>query len=188
MRCWPAAAVVLALAGCASPDPELYTLIPIDPAAPPAPRATPAPVVELHRATIPGYADRPELVRSAADFRVHLASNERWSEPFGDLVQSVLTQDLQRRLPGAVVYSDAGALSLPATRIVAVNIGRLESDGAGQVVLEAQFSVAGADDGATAVTQTVRLTVPLETPTTTGYAAALSQAVARLADAIAGAV
>ena len=96
------------LAGCASPDPKLYTLAAVDPAVAPAARALPAPVVELHRVDIPGYADRPEIVRSAADFRVHLASNERWSEPFGDLVQSVLTADLQRRLAGAVVYSDAG--------------------------------------------------------------------------------
>ncbi len=184
MRLWPAVSLGLALAGCASPDPKLYTLAPTDPAGVPGAAALPAPVVELHRVDIPGYADRPEIVRSAANFRVHLAHNERWSEPLGDLVQSVLTADLQRRLPGAVVYSDTGAIQAPATRIVAVEIARLEADGAGQVVLEAQFSVTGAQEGGPAVTRSVRLTAPITSDGTADYAAALSTALGELADAI----
>ncbi len=187
MRLWPAVMMGLGLAGCASPDPKLYTLAPTDPAGAPAAAAA-GPVVELHRVDIPGYADRPEIVRSDADFRVHLAHNERWSAPLGDLVQSVLTADLARRLPGAVVYSDTGAIQAPATRIVAVDIARLDSDGAGQVVLEAQFSVAGAEEGGPAVTRSVRLTAPIASGETADYAAALSTALGELADAIVGKV
>jgi uncharacterized lipoprotein YmbA len=176
--------LLLSLSACASPDPKLYTLIPTDPA---TAFAAPAVVLELHRVDIPGYADRPEIVRSAADYRVHLATNERWSEPFGDLLQRVLTADLSRRLPGAVVYSDAGAISAPPTSIVAVNLSRIDADAADQVVLDAQFSIRAPDTELPPTTRTLHLTAPIAGPATTDYAAALSTVTGQLADAIAAA-
>ena len=177
-----AAAVLtcVALAGCASPDPRLYTLAATD--APPLPAA--GRVVELRRVTIPGYLDRPEIVRSAADYRVRLASNERWSEPLGDVLQRVLTQDLTHRLSGGTVYSDTGGISAKATAIVEVDLDRLDTDGAGLAVLDAQFSLAAPDDSSRPLTRRVHIEAPVSSPTTSDYAAALSTLAGRLADAI----
>jgi uncharacterized lipoprotein YmbA len=178
-------APLLALAACASPNPNLYTLDPIPPAAAPASLSTPAPVIELRRVAIPGSIDRPEIVRSASDYRVHLTNNDRWSEPLGDLVQRVLVADLTTRLPGAVVYSDTGPISATPTAVVEVNLAQFAANGAGQVVLDAQIAVRPATDNAPALTRTIHLTQPIPDQSTADYAAALSTATAQLADIIA---
>jgi uncharacterized lipoprotein YmbA len=183
-RQWLGACLIaLLLSACSSPDPNLYTLAPTTPVTTP-PAITAPLALELHRVGIPGTLDRPEIVRSAADYRVHLASNDRWSEPFGDLLQRVLTEDLTRRLPGATVFSATGQLSQAATRVAEVEISRLDADGAGQVVLDAQYVVRGPDDTDTAPSHSVHLTAPTGGDTA-DYAAAISTVTGDLADAIA---
>ena len=88
----------LALAGCASPDPELYRLV----AVPGAPRAGAPRLIELRRVGVPAYLDRSQIIRAVAESRLE-ALGARWAEPFGDMVTRVLAEDLMQRLTGTTV-------------------------------------------------------------------------------------
>ena len=88
--------VLLAVAGCASPDPAYYTLRPVAGTAVPSGGGP----VKLARPGLAGYLDRPEIVRNSATNRLTLQSGERWGEPVGDMIGRVLAEDMGQRLPG----------------------------------------------------------------------------------------
>lgn len=174
-----------ALAACASPDPKRFTLAATDGASLPAAGT----VMEIHHVDVPDYLDRPEIVRRSGDYRVMLVQNERWSEPFGAMVQQTLREDLGRRLAGAVVLTDASALSAATTVTVELDISQLDADAGGQAVLDAQFSVIGpapSEGTAPTLTKHLRLTADAGKDSSS-YAAALSTLTGELADAIAAA-
>jgi uncharacterized lipoprotein YmbA len=103
-------AAPLLLAGCASPEPAYFTLA----ARPGAPQPGGLRLVELRRIGLAGYLDRPEIVRTSADYRLHLGAGERWGEPLGALVARVLAEDLNTRLPGTSVFTASGSISAGA--------------------------------------------------------------------------
>ena len=177
----------LCLAACRSPDPKLYTLVPTDPSAS-ATQLTGATIIELRRVNIPAYLDRPEMVRGGADYRVRVSGNERWSEPFGDLIQRVLTADLARRVPTATVYSDTGAIAATATSVVEVDLSRLDADDRDHAILEATVAIRDPDSAEQTRFRHVRFDVPIDGPGAPAYAAALSAAAGQLADVIIAAI
>ena len=174
-------AVLLLLAGCASPQPSFYTLAATAGTTYPAT----ARAVELRRIGLAGYLDRPEIVRGAGDYRVDFHDTERWAEPLGTLIERVFTEDLVRRLPGASVYGESGAISITPDLVVEVDVQRLDPE-SGEVVLLAQIAVRPEGDKAAGTTRaaTVRLTAPSGT-TTRDLAAAESALIGQLADAVA---
>jgi uncharacterized protein len=168
------------LAGCASPTPEFYTLV----AVPGAVRTIAARSVELRRIGLALYLDRPEIVRSAAQYRLLVADRQRWGEPFGSMIGRVLTENLVQRLPGTAVYAQAGAISARAETVLEIEIQRFDTDASGQVVLLAQAAVRRQDSRET-VADTLRIT---ETPggtDTASLVAAMSAALGELADQVA---
>src|ERR1700712_1255009 len=114
---------VLALAGCASPDPVLYRLAPVPGPTMVAPLAVRS--VELRRVGLPGYLDRPGIVRSATDFRIDVTANSRWAAPLGAMLDATLAENLAMRLPGVSVFTEANAISIVPDRVVKVDIVRL---------------------------------------------------------------
>ena len=72
----------LLAAGCSSPPTELYTLAPV----PGTAARIAARSIELRRIGLAGYLDRPEIVRSAADYRLRVTDRERWGEPLGGMI------------------------------------------------------------------------------------------------------
>lgn len=164
-------------AGCASPNPTLYVLAPLPgPADAGGPRS-----VELREIGLARYLERPHIVRSSEDYRLDVLSNDWWGEPLGAMLSRVLVQSLTQRLPGSTVFAESGAISETAVATVAVNIQRLDANAAGAVVLIAQVEVRGRGTA----TRDVRLTVAPGGPGTAALVAAMSQAVAQLADTIA---
>jgi uncharacterized lipoprotein YmbA len=172
---------LLPLAACASPDPVLFTLI----AVPGTPQPGPRQVIALRRIGLAGYLDRPSIVRSAEDYRLSLAQNERWAEPLADMLGRVLAEDLTRRLPGSTVFQDSGSITVDPQRIVELDVQRFDADASGAVVLAGQAAVREEDARGAGRTQTLRFAVTPRSTATADLVAALSTALGEAADAIA---
>ncbi|GAC1320985.1 MAG: hypothetical protein NVSMB28_12260 [Collimonas sp.] len=116
-----ALAVVLSLAGCASPPTRFYTL------SAPAP-AAPAPAIQNARlfidvapVTLPERLARPQLVvRSAgsgAGTRVDILEQERWSAPFNSELRDALASGIANRLGATDVSRSGRPTDQPVYRI-----------------------------------------------------------------------
>ncbi len=172
--------VLALLAGCGSANPDLYTLA-----------ALPGPVahlalrgVELRRISLAGYLDRPEIVRSSAAYRLRLAQNERWGESLGGMLDRVFAEDLVERLPDTAVFTEAGAISTAPDLVLEVDVQRFDAEAGGVLVLLAQVAVRHGDARRPAEARTLRLTTPLAGPATRDHVAAMSRALADLADQV----
>src|SRR3954464_10798615 len=67
----------LALAGCRSTNPNLYSLVvPPGPTLPGGPR-----VVALRDVSLAGYLDRLQIVRSSENYQLTISENDWWGEP-----------------------------------------------------------------------------------------------------------
>jgi uncharacterized lipoprotein YmbA len=177
-------APLIALAACASPDPALYTLASVPgQARPGGPRS-----VELRRIGLANYLDRPGIVQSSDGIRIHLADDARWGEPLGDMLVRVLAEDLTQRLPGSIVFPETGAISTDPDVIVEIDLNRFNPDPSGAVALDAQAAVRSSTSHAAIATRAIHLTVTPAGPTTADIVTAMSNALAQLADSIAGAL
>ena len=172
-------AALLALAGCASPPPNLFTLA-----------AVPGPVVpttvrsvELRRIGLAGYLDRPGIVRANVQYRLNVSDIDRWGEPLGGMLDRVFTEDLVARLPGTAVFAESGAISTTPDATVEIDVQRFDRDADGEVVLLAQVAIRR--DGRTATAQTLRLTRPLASDGTAELVAAMSALLGEFADRVA---
>ena len=139
-RCCAAAARAGAAlpARCTSPQVDLYTLAAVPGTAP----HISARSVELRRVGLAGYLDRPEIVRSAADYRLQLSEQERWGEPLGGMIGRVFV-----RGPDAAPARHVGlfrrAARSPRGRISCwrSTSSGFDTDADGAVVLVAQIGV-----------------------------------------------
>jgi uncharacterized lipoprotein YmbA len=131
------------LAGCAhSPDQTFFAL-----SAQSGPSVPSRPLkVELRRAGLPGYLDRPHIVRRATAERLELGGDERWGAPLDEMVGATLAENLSQRLPNCVVFSDAGAISATADVRVEVQLFRFERTAEGEAVLVAEVAVHSTND------------------------------------------
>jgi uncharacterized lipoprotein YmbA len=165
------------LAACSSPNPVLYTVAPIPGAVQPsAPR-----VIRLRTLGLARYLERPQIVRSSEDFHLDVMSNDWWGEPLGAMLGRILVAELTQRLPGSTVFLESGAISATPDATVEINIERLDEDASGQLVLSAQIALSGRHIDA----RSVRFAVTPPNGTTTGFASAVSTALAQLADTVA---
>lgn len=168
------------LAGCASPNPVLYTIAPASGAV-----ETAAPkVIVLRQIAIARYLDRQEIVRSSENYRLEVMQNDWWGEPLAAMLNRVLVAELGQRLPQTTVIADTGAVSAEPGATVTLDIERLDEDAAGNLVLEAQAGVRFAGQREPDL-KSFRFTVPPSAPGVAGEVAAISTAVGRLADGIA---
>ena len=173
------------LGGCASAPTQLYTLA----AMPGPPVHTPRRSIELRRVGLAAYLDRPEIIRSHADYRLQVADSDRWGEPLGGMLGRVLTEDLVQRLPDASIFLETGAISTRPDLVLEIDVQRFDPDADNSVVLLAQIALR--PDGATtagATARTVRLTAVPGGTRTQDLAAALSLTLGSLADSVAATV
>ena len=169
-------------AACASTTPALYAIQPVTGA---ARRGAPR-VIQLRPISLARYLDRQQIVRSAEDYRLNVATNDWWGEPLGTMLTRVLVEELSQRLPGSMVFDESGAITVDPDVTVEVNIRRLDASRTGDVVLAAQVAVSRRNPRrGTPTTRAVDASVPQASPDPSGFVAAASVAVGRLADAIA---
>ena len=170
--------VLLPLAACASVKPEWYRLTAI----PGRPRAARPMRIELRDVRLARYLDRPDLVRAAGGTRLMIEDGQRWAGPLDEMIAQVLAQDLEQRLPGSTVLRERGALAGEPALVAGVEIDRFETDGAGQAVLSAKFTIRpAASDGAIRDGR-VEAGVAPSGLGTNALVQALSEALAHLAD------
>jgi uncharacterized protein len=173
-------ATAAALAGCTSANPVLYTIAPMR-----GPVETGAPrVIVVRQVAIARYLDRSEIVRSSENYRLEVMSNDWWGEPLGAMLDRVLVAELSQRLPQSTVIADTGAVAAQPGATVTLDLGRLDEDAAGNLVLEAQVGVQFAGRSGPAL-RSFRFTIAPSAPGVAGEVAAISSAVGRLADGIA---
>jgi uncharacterized lipoprotein YmbA len=165
-------------AACASPNPTLYVLGAI----PGATHGGAPRVIQLRAVAVAHYLERSQIVRSSEGYRMDVLSNEWWGEPLDTMIARVLVEELNQRLPGSTVYGESGAISTPADATVEVNLQRFDLDRDGSVLLSAQVAA----DGRKLVSRAARFSVHPADGTTAAMVAAMSSAVAQLADLIAG--
>ncbi len=171
--------------GCASPATDLYTLA----AVAGTPVHTPRRSIELRRVGLAAYLDRPEIVRSNAQYRLRVAPNDRWAEPLGTMLGRVLTEDLVQRLPDASIFLESGAISTQPDLILEIDVQRFDPDADDSVVLLAQVALRQDTPQLNASTaRAVRLAVPATSASTADLAAALSRVLGQFADGIATSV
>jgi uncharacterized lipoprotein YmbA len=171
----------LGVAGCASPDPTIYTLEPV----PGAALTAPARVIELRRPGLAGYLDRSDIVLKDEGYRLNLNSQSRWAEPVGDMIGRVLAEDLGQRLPGSIVFSPNGAITADPGLWIEINIGRLDQEPDGRVVLMADIAVEGGHGHSPLATSAVRLEAVPDQPGARALVATMSGLLGKLADQVA---
>ena len=192
-----ALALGLALPACAgSPDPVFYALS----ARKGTPRTSPELTIEMRRTGLPGYLDRPHIVRRSSAERLDLSADERWGAPLDAMVGATLAEDVAERLPSCVVYTEAGSITSPADVRVETDLSRFELAEDGAVRLVAGVAVrwtnsarSATDANAPAPEDPVRVTrhtfsARPASKSTPDQVAALSHVLAQLADAIAASV
>jgi uncharacterized lipoprotein YmbA len=176
------AAAWLASVGCgSSPEPQFYTLFPRGGNELPS-----APLqVELRRPGLPGYLDRPQIVRHEQAEELEFSANARWGAPLQDMVGSILAEDLARRLPGSSVFTEAGAISATPDALIELDLQRFELTAKGSVELLAQVAVHWPKTSAASRIDRYALSSPSRGVSTPQLVAQMSGLLAELADSIA---
>lgn len=176
------AAAWLGSVGCgSSPEPQFYTLVPRAGSELPS-----APLqVELRRPGLPGYLDRPQIVRHEVSEKLEFSANARWGAPLQDMVGSILAEDLARRLPGSSVFTEAGAISAAPDALIELDLQRFELTDKGAVELIAQVAVHWPKTSAAPRLDRYALSSPARGVSTAQLVTQMSGLLAELADSIA---
>jgi uncharacterized protein len=184
-RSWKMATFVLLalLAACSSPTPKLYTISAVEGSA----RSGGPGIVLLQQIGLARYLERSQIVRSSENYQLDVMPNDWWGEPLAAMLSRVLVDELNQRLPGSAVLNETGALSPTADATIALNIGRLDQDAAGNLVLQAQAVVSFKGRPVPAPRSFRFVVTPRARDVRSGVAAA-SVAVGQLADGLASLV
>ena len=131
-----------------------------------------------------GYLDRPQIVRSSDGYRLEVMANDTWGEPLGGMIARVLSIELAQRLPGSNVYSGRSSIPAAADAVIELNIQRMDVGADGTLLLLAQVAVR-LRNKPQPVAHTVTISKPLASVSTADKVAAISAAIADLADRLA---
>jgi uncharacterized lipoprotein YmbA len=175
-----AAASLVTLAACSSPNPVLYTIAPVS-----GTQQSGGPkVIALQQISTARYLERSEIVRSSESYRLDVMSNDWWGEPLGAMLSRVLVEELGQRLPQSTVFAESGALTATPDATIELNVQRLDEDASGNLILQAQASVSFKSRGSPLL-RNFRFAVPPPAPGVPGEVTAISTAVGQLADGLA---
>ena len=134
------AGMVLLLAACgASPPTRFYTLDPVPPEH--GAVAVPGAPVQIGQVTIPPALDRISFVTRASPNRIEVSDQDRWAAPLDGMICRVLAADLAARLSGVRVLTPGDPTPTGPVLTVLLNIRQFVGDAAGNVTLEADWSV-----------------------------------------------
>ena len=182
---------LLAPAACRSPEPALYTILPV---AGEVRRGGPRSVT-VREVGLARYMDRQQIVRSSESYRLEVSGNDWWGEPLEAMLTRVLVENLSQRLPQSGIVASTGAITGPADVTVEVNVQRLGLTAPQVLTLTAQVAVnwrearrqgSPARPGRDATARTESFAVPVEGTEIRGFVQAASAGMGRLSDTVAG--
>lgn len=174
------------LNGCASSPPTRFVTLSTVPAEAPAATRLVEPV-QLTALHIPAELDRPEVVRQPAPNRFEISETERWAAPLAQIMRLTLARDLEARLAaGDFIPPDLPApKGARALVVTIVGVGVPEH---GDLTLDASWTLVARNPDRVAFMQRATLRAPMNGTNGAAQAAAMSQALGRLADRIAESV
>ena len=174
---------LLAPAACRSPEPALYTILPV---AGEVRRGGPRSVT-VREVGLARYMDRQQIVRSSEEYRLQVSGNDWWGEPLEAMLTRVLVENLSQRLPQSGIVASTGAITGPADATVEVNVQRLGLTAPQTLTLTAQVAVNWREARRRDTTaRTESYAVPVEGTEIRGFVQAASTGMARLSDTVAG--
>jgi len=173
----------LAVAGCASPRSNFYTL---------SPAATPAVAradysVAVGPVSVPAAVDRPQIVVRLAPNRVDVDEFHRWASPLPDAIARVVADNLSAILGTPQVSAFSHPDAAAARYRVLVDVHRFESAPGEAANLDAVWKVRSRQDGRMLAGRTT-VREPVTDRDFASLAAAHSRALERLSADIAEAV
>ena len=180
------------LGGCSLPGPvvDRSTFFALTPDAT-ADGSTPASLdvaVGLGPVTLPGYLDRPQLVRRVGPNELQLAHDARWAEPLREGLVRILQQDILVASGARSVTRYPWSTASHVDLAVAVDVLRFEASEGADAELVARWTVRELPHGRVVAAHDSRLTEPVDGSDTGAEVAALSQALGGLAREIAAAL
>jgi uncharacterized lipoprotein YmbA len=184
--------VICLLAWCAacslggkSPNYNYFVLAPTTTR--PAPQASSsraARQLDVDHVTIPGYLDREQIASRTVSHQLAYSKTDRWAEPLDQAFERTLREDLAvRLLPDGIEVQPRGGVP---TYDLTVDVLRFERSGSDHVELGARWVLRSDTD--VLDSGNAELRVPMQSTDSNAMAAALSEAVGRLATEIAARV
>jgi uncharacterized protein len=173
---------LMTLTGCASSPPtHFYALDAV--AAGAGPGSVAATPVKIDAVHIPPALDRSSMVRGESANQLDISSQDRWAGDLGEMIGSVLTQDLAARLPAGMVIAPNSPAPGTARGIV-VDILTFQPQASGEVVLDADWTLLQGTQSNPVLRRSAHLSATAA-PSAQGEAAAMSTLLGELADRMA---
>jgi uncharacterized protein len=181
--------VSIFISGCGfftRPTIRYYSLEPI----PPLTAVGVAPVAGLPIAVdgieLPPGLDRQGIVIREANHRLEMRGTELWASPLERMVLHTIAFNMARRLPEGMVVLPGQAQPAGGRRSLFVIFERLVAGPEQVMLLEAQWVLRGRTPAAADEIRHETITIPLQSLESEQVAAAMSAALATLADRIVG--
>lgn len=182
-RLLPLVLALLAAACSGTPESRYYLPEPDAVAAP-----ADGPVVFIDTVTVAHYADRSQLVTRVDANRVTFEEFDVWAQPVPELLTRYLVDALGNRFGRANVLATPGRRSFDPDWRIEVDVLRLDADQAGEVVLDARWTLFRGRDDRFVGTGRERLVERAEPNDIPGRVAAVDRALDDLAARIAAAI
>ena len=173
--------LLLAVVGCSSPEPRIFTLEPVAGTI----VRTPPHVIEVRRPGLAGYLDRSAIVVKDSAYQLDVNSGTRWAEPLGDMIGRVLAQDLSQRLAGSTVFAESGGISAEAEVRVELDVQRFDRAGDGVVRLQGELAIEDGSGHRRVSARPVALEAPAPGTDAASLAAAMSALLGQASDEVA---
>ena len=170
---------VLILTGCASAEPDYYTLAPVEGTVVPGKPV----LVELRRPAIPAYIDRLEMVRKSGS-QIVPDNAHIWAAPLGKLAEATLALDLSQRMRGSTVFTESDALGTKASYRVDIDVRQFDLDQQGRAIFTVQIMIVDAS-GVLVKTDVLNATSDTTAATGAPMVAVIDKFLGQLADRIA---
>ena len=141
--------------------------------------------IALSVGTFPNYLGRSQIVTRTSDNQLQLAQFDHWPEPLRENFVRVLLIDLSVQLATDRIYFFPWKRSRTVDYEVLVDVARFDGELGGDVVLIARLSIFGAKGKEELLTESVRVTVPVEAENYNAQVAAMSRALGEFSGEIA---
>ena len=186
MRSCMALVAGLLLSGCGGgPPTRFYTLAPTPPGTAITSRMCQTRPVSVQRVLLPEALDRQSMVRANGTAQLIIVNQDRWAAPLDSMIRHALAEDLRARLPSGRVLLPGDVTPPGGAAGLNINILRFLGDSDGKVTLRADWTLPGRQ-GKPSQIHSVSIDTQASSSRASDLAAAMSQAVGKLADRIAG--
>lgn len=173
-------------------DAAVYHLL--DPAIPARTITGSRPAIAVARPALPGYLDRQQLVLRSGDGLLKMNPYQVWGEPLDAAISRVMAQNLGRLTNSLNIQPIENFITLDYQSLLEIQVSRFEPDADGHLVLECTWKLQPVA-GRVANTRSFATSVPMPRSGPmasrafgSGQTAAMSEALAQLARAIARAL